>query len=62
MSDSETKLLLACLAVLLRRARGTVVLEETDIEGAYGALDEFSWKRNAPTMTLRLSVPMEDHP
>jgi len=60
MSDSEKKLLLACLAVLLRRARGTVVMEEADIEKAYDTLDEFTWKRDAPTRTLRLSVPVED--
>jgi hypothetical protein len=59
MSDSEKKLLLACLAVLLRRARGTVVIEEADIERAADALDEFTWRRDAPTKTLRLSVPVE---
>ncbi len=62
MSDSETKLLLACLAVLLRRARGTVVLDEAKIEGARSSLDEFTWRRDEPTKTLRLSVPVEDRP
>ena len=60
MSDSEKKFLLACLAVLLRRARGSVVIEEADIEKAYDTLDEFTWRRDAPTKTLRLSVPVED--
>jgi hypothetical protein len=60
MSNEETKLLLSCLAVLLRRCRGTVVIEEDEIERAQDSLDEFTWKRNAPTKTLRLSVPMVD--
>ena len=34
MSNEETKLLLSCLAVLLRRCRGTVVIEEDEIERA----------------------------
>jgi len=60
MSNEETKLLLSCLAVLLRRCRGTVVIEEDEIERAQDSLDEFTWKRNAPTSTLRLSVPVVD--
>ena len=59
MSDSEKQLLLACLAVLLRRAHGTVVMEDADIDKAYSALDEFTWRRDAATKTLRLSVPVE---
>lgn len=59
MSNSEKQLLLACLAALLRRARGTVVIEEADIERAGDALDEFTWRRDAATKTLRLSVPVE---
>jgi len=60
MSRQETRLLLACLVALLRRARGTVVIEEDDIERAYQSLDEFTWKRDAATKTLRVSVPVED--
>jgi hypothetical protein len=37
-----------------------VVLEEDEIERAQDSLDEFTWKRNAPTRTLRLSVPVVD--
>jgi hypothetical protein len=62
MSDQETKLLLACLAVLLRRARGTVVIEDAEIAKAYEVLDEFTWRRDSPTQTLRLSVTVEDRP
>lgn len=60
MSKQETRLLLACLAALLRRARGTVVIEEADIERASESLDEFTWKRDAATKTVRVSVPVED--
>jgi hypothetical protein len=56
----DRQLLLACLAAILRRARGTVVIDEADIELAYRSLDEITWKRNPATRTLRLSVPLED--
>ena len=56
----ETRLLLACLVALLRRARGTVVIEEAEIERAYASLDEFTWRRDRPTQTLRVSIPVED--
>jgi hypothetical protein len=38
------------------------VIDEADIERAYLSLDEITWKRNPPTRTLRLSVPLEDRP
>ncbi len=56
----EHRLLLACLVAILRRARGTVVIDEADSERAYNSLDDITWKRNPPTQTLRLSVPPED--
>ena len=59
-AHDESRLLLACLVALLRRARGSVVLDEADIERAYRSLDELTWKRDPPTQTLRLSVPLED--
>lgn len=55
--DSERQFLLACLVALLRRARGTVVIEEAHIVEAYDSLDEITWARNQPTGTMRLSVP-----
>ncbi len=61
-APDDRRLLLACLVAILRRARGSVVLEEADIEAAYRSLDEITWKQNLPTRTLRLSVPMEDRP
>jgi len=61
-AHDDRRLLLACLVAILRRARGTVVIEEAEIERAYRSLDEITWKRNPPTWTLRLSVPVEDRP
>ena len=59
-AHDDRRLLLACLVAILRRARGTLVIEEADIERAYRSLGEITWKRNRPTQTLRLSVPAED--
>lgn len=59
-AHDEQRLMLACLVAILRRARGTVVIDEADIERAYNSLDDITWKRNPPTQTLRLSVPLED--
>jgi hypothetical protein len=59
-AHDEQRLMLACLVAILRRARGTVVIDEADIERAYNSLEEITWKRNPPTQTLRLSVPLED--
>jgi hypothetical protein len=59
-AHDDQRLLLACLVAILRRARGTLVIEEADIEHAYKSLDEITWKRDRPTRTLRLSVPPED--
>ena len=56
----DCRLQLACLVALLRRARGTVVILESDIERAYESLDEVTWKRDVATQTLRLSVPAEE--
>lgn len=56
-ADNERQFLLACLVALLRRAQGTVVIEEADIVDAYDSLDEITWARNQPTGTMRLSVP-----
>jgi len=61
-ANDDRRLLLACLVAILRRARGTVVIEEAEVERAYRSLDEITWKRNPPTRTLRLSVPVEDRP
>lgn len=58
----ENRFLLASLVAILRRARGTVVIDKADIERAYDAIEDITWKRNPPTQTLRLSVPLEDHP
>ena len=59
-AHDDRQLLLACLVAILRRARGSVVIEEADIEEAYRSLDEITWRRNSATRTLRLSVPIED--
>jgi hypothetical protein len=59
VSKREARFLLACLVAVLRRASGTVVIAEEDIERAYRAIDEITWRRDPPTRTLRLSVPVE---
>jgi hypothetical protein len=56
-SDSERQFLRACLAALLRRCSGTVVIEETDIDLAYSSANEFTWRRDRALKVVRLSVP-----
>jgi hypothetical protein len=56
-TDFKTRLLLACLAVLVRRARSGVVIEDADVEAALDRHEEVSWERDHHGKCVRLVVP-----
>ncbi|MGD0775064.1 MAG: hypothetical protein ABSC05_19790 [Candidatus Solibacter sp.] len=55
-TDFKTRLLLACLAVLVRRTRTGVVIEDTDVEAALDHHEEVSWERDHRGKCVRLVV------
>jgi hypothetical protein len=59
MSDYKTRLLLACLAVLVQRCGKAIVLSDADIETALDAQTEVMWEHDHHAKCVRLTVPVE---
>ena len=55
-TDFKTRMLLACLAVLVRRTRSGVVIEDTDVEAALDHHEEVSWEHDHHGKCVRLVV------
>ena len=55
-TDFKTRLLLACLAVLVRRTRSGVVIEDADLEAALDHHAEVPWERDHHRKCVRLVV------
>jgi hypothetical protein len=59
MSDYKTRLLLACLAVLVARCGKAIVLSDADIEAALDSQTEVMWEHDHRAKCVRLTVPVE---
>jgi hypothetical protein len=59
MSDYKTRLLLACLAVLVQRCGKAIVLSDADIEAALDNPTEVMWEHDHHANCVRLTVPAE---
>jgi len=59
MNDYKTRLLLACLAVLVRRSGTAIVIAQSDIEAALDNHTEVMWEPDRHAQCVRLSVPGE---
>ena len=59
MSDHKTRLLLACLAVLVQRCGKAIVLSDADIEAALDSHTEVMWEHDHHAKCVRLTVPVE---
>jgi hypothetical protein len=59
MPDYKTRLLLACLAVLCKRAGLPIVLVDEDVEAALASHTEVMWEHDRHAKCLRLTVPVE---
>ena len=59
MNDYKTRLLLACLAVLVQRSGMAIVLSDADIEAARDAQTEVMWEHDHHAKCVRLTVPVE---
>jgi hypothetical protein len=59
MNDYKTRLLLACLAVLVQRSGMAIVLSDADIEAALDAQTEVMWEHDHHAKCVRLTVPVE---
>lgn len=59
MNDHKTRLLLACLAVLVRRCGKAIVLSDADIEAALDNHTEVMWEHDHHAKCVRLTVPVE---
>ena len=62
MPDYKTRLLLACLAVLSKRAGLPIVLADEDVEAALDAHTEVMWEHDHRAKCIRLTVPAEATP
>jgi hypothetical protein len=59
MTDHKTRLLLACLAVLVGRCGKAIVLQDGDIEAALDNHIEVMWEHDHHAKCVRLTVPVE---
>ena len=59
MNDHKTRLLLACLAVLVGRCGKAIVLQDEDIEAALDNHTEVMWEHDHHAKCVRLTVPVE---
>lgn len=59
MNDYKTRLLLACLAVLVRRSGRAIVLADEDVEAALDQQIEVMWEPDHHAKCVRLTVPVE---
>jgi hypothetical protein len=59
VNDYKTRLLLACLAVLVRRSGRAIVLADDDIEAALDQQIEAMWEHDHHAKCVRLTVPVE---
>jgi hypothetical protein len=55
-TDFKTRLLLACLAVLVRRTRSGVVIEDAHLEAALDRHAEVTWEHDHHGKCVRLVV------
>jgi hypothetical protein len=59
MSDYKTRLLLACLAVLVQRCGKAIVLSDADIEAALDNHTEVMCEHDHHAKCVRLTAPVE---
>ena len=59
MENYKTRLLLACLAVLVKRSGLAIVVSDQDVEAALDNHTEVMWERDHHAGCIRLTVPME---
>ena len=62
MNDYKTRLLLACLAVLVRRSGVAIVLADPDVEAALDNHTEVMWEHDHRAKCVRLTTPAEVRP
>jgi hypothetical protein len=62
IDDYKTRLLLACLAVLVARCGKAFVLSDEDIEKALDNHTEVMWEHDHRAKCIRLTVPVEVRP
>ena len=62
MNDYKTRVLLASLAVLVRRSGLAIVLADEDIEVALNDHTEVMWEHDHRAKCMRLTVPVEVQP
>jgi hypothetical protein len=55
-TDFKTRMLLACLAVLVKRTRSGVVIEDADVETALDHHEEVTWEHDRRGKCVRLVV------
>lgn len=59
MNDYKTRLLLACLAVLVQRCGKAIVIEDEDLEAALDNQTEVMWERDHHAKCVRLTASAE---
>jgi hypothetical protein len=59
VNDYKTRLLLACLAVLVERCGKAIVLSDEDIEAAIDRQTEVMWEHDHHAKCVRLTAPAE---
>ncbi|HLH16231.1 MAG TPA: hypothetical protein VKX45_03380 [Bryobacteraceae bacterium] len=59
MNDYKTQVLLACLAVIVRRCGKAIVIADEDVERALDEQTEVMFERDHHAKCMRLTVPVE---
>ena len=59
MNDYKTRVLLACLAVIVTRCGTGIVLADADVEAALEKHTEVMWERDHRARCIRLSSPAD---
>jgi hypothetical protein len=59
VNDYKTRLLLACLAVIVQRCGKAIVIADEDLEVALDNRTEVMWERDHRAKCVRLTVPIE---
>ncbi len=62
MNNYKTRLLLACLAVLVQRSGKAIVLMDEDVEAALDNHTEVMYEPDHHARCIRLTVPVEVQP
>ncbi len=62
MDDYKSRILLACLAVIVRRSGKSIVVADEDVEAMLDNQTEVMYERDHRARCIQLTVPLEVQP